>query len=202
MKKRSPKSQQEPILRSLLINKYQADPKGFHSYLPEVAQELEQLLPSHRRSSYRSALTEQERERLQKALPQLLDKKELSSEKAIQALEWCATLIQDGGLPAEVNRRTLLSLLHRVTGIPISMIRKATRIPVQEGEAAKEMALLHGVHLHLTWNDHLVAISVSPTKLKERSKALKFVGIAKDTASDVAQCHDAYLVKGISNATA
>lgn len=201
MKKRSTKSQQESILRSLL-NKYQVDPEGFRSYLPEVAQEFEQLFPYLRRGSPCSALTEQERERLQKALPQLLDKKALSSEKAIQALESCATLIQDGSLPAQVDRQTLLSLLHQVIGIPISKIGKATRIPVQEGEAVKEMALLRGVHLHLSWNDRLVAISISPTKLKERSKALKFVGIAKDTAFDVAQRHDAYLAQGISNATA
>lgn len=201
MKKRSLKSEQEFILRSLL-NKYQADSEGFRSYLPEVAQKVQQLLPFRRRSSPRSALTEQERERLQKALAQLLDKKRLPLEKAIEALESCATLIQDGSLPAEVNRRALLSLLQQVIGIPLSNIGKTTQIPVQDGEVVKEMALLHGVHLHLTWNDRLVAISVSPTKLKERSKALKFVGIAKDAASDVAQCHDAYLVKRISNATA
>lgn len=201
MKKRSPKNKYEPIMRSLL-NKYQTDPEGFRSYLPEVAQELGQLLPSHRRSSLRSALTEQERDRLLKSLSQLLDKKELSSEKAIKALEYCATLVQDGSLPIELNRQILLSLLHRVIGIPISKIGKATQIPVQEGETVKETALLRGVHLHLTWNDRLVSISISPTKLKERSKALKFVGIAKDTATDVAQCHDAYLTQGVSNATA
>jgi len=201
MKKRSPKSQEEPILRSLL-NKYQADPEGFRSYLPEVAQELEQLLPSRRRSSPRSALTEQERERLEKALAQLLDKKRLSSEEAIQALESYATLIQDGRLFSEVSRQTLLSLFHQATGVPLSKIKKATRIPLRDGEAVKEIALLRGVHLNLTWNDHLVAITVSPAKLKERSEALKFVGIAKDTISDVAQRHDAYLAEELSDAAA
>ncbi len=201
MKEHSPKSRQESILRALL-NKYQVDPERFHSYLPEVAQELEQLSPSRRRNSHRSALTELERERLHKALFQLLNKKELPSEEAIQALEYCVTLIQDESLPSELNRQTLLSLLHQAIGLPLSKIRKTTRIPVHEGEAVKEVALLRGVHLHLTWNDRLVAISISPAKLKERSKALKFVGIAKDSASDVAQCHDAYLAEGILNAIA
>jgi hypothetical protein len=199
MKKRSPRNQQDFILQAML-NKYQADPEGFQSYLPEVAQELEQLSPSQRRSSHRSALTELERERLQQALLELLNKKELASEELIQALEYCATLIQDGSLPFKVNRQTLLSLLHQAIGMPLSKIRKATRIPMREGEAVKEVAILSGVHLHLTWNDRLVAISVSPTKLKKHSKALKFVGIAKDTASDVAQSHDAYLAEGIFNA--
>ena len=197
MKEHSPKSR-ESILNALL-NKYQADPEGFHSYLPEVAQELEQLFPSRRRNSHRSALTELERERLHKVLLQLFSEKTLSSEKAIQALEYCATLIQDESLPPEVDRKILLSLLHQATGIPFSKVKKATKIPVREGKAIKGVAFLRGVYLHLTWNDRLIAISISPAKLKERSKALKFVGIAKDTASDVAQNHDAYLAKEFAN---
>jgi hypothetical protein len=200
MKRHSPKSQQDFILQALL-NKYQVDGEGFRSYLPEVAQELRQFLPSQPKER-RSVLTELERERLRKALFHLLDEKNLSTEKAIQTLEYCATFIQDGSLPSKVERQTFLSLLHQATGISLSKIKKNTRIPVRDGEAVKEVALLRGVHLHLTWNDRLVAISVSPTKLKERSKALKFVGIAKDTASDVAQHHDAYLAEGISNAIA
>jgi hypothetical protein len=93
----------------------------------------------------------------------------------------------------------LLSLLHQATGILFSKVKKATKIPIREGKAIKEVAILRGVYLHLTWNDRLVAISISPAKLKERSKALKFVGIAKDTASDVAQNHDAYLAKEFAN---
>ena len=197
MKKRSPKSQQEPILRSLL-NKYQADPEGFRSYLPEVAQELERLLPSRTRKSHTSVLTELERERLCKALLQLLDGRSLSSEEAIQALEYSATLVQDESLPYEVDRNTLLTLFHQATSIPFSKVKKTTRIPVREGEAIKEVAILRGVYLHLTWNDRLVAISVFPAKLKERSRAFKLVEIAKDTASDVSQRHDVYLTEGSS----
>jgi hypothetical protein len=198
MKRRPSKSRQESIL-NLLINKYQGDPEGFSSYLPEVTRELELLFPSQHRGSLRSALTDQERERLQKALLRLLDEEEPSREKSLQALEYCATLIQDESLPFEVGRKMLLDLLHQVTGIPFSKVKKATKIPVREGEVIKEVALLHGVYLHLTWDDRLVAISISPAKLKERSKALKFVGIAKDTASDVAQNHDAYLAKEFAN---
>ena len=83
MKKRSTKSEQESILRSLL-NKYQADPEGFRSYLPEVAQELEQLLPSRGKSSPHSALTEQERERLRRAL---LDYCERDTKAMVQVLD-------------------------------------------------------------------------------------------------------------------
>jgi len=198
LKEHFSRSQQDHVLQ-ILINKYQADPRRFRSYFPEVAQELEQFLPSQAKKSHSSSLTGLEREHLCKALLQLLGEKKLSPEKAIQALEYCATLIQDETLPPEVDRRVLLGLLHQATGIPLSKIKKAIKIPVHEGEAVKEVALLRGVHLHLTWNDCLIAISTFPTKLKERSRALKFVGIAKDTASDVAQNHDAYLAKEFAN---
>lgn len=199
MKKRSPKNQHESILQALR-NKKQADPEMFRAYLPEIAQELEQLFPSQRRSSLPPALTEQERERLRQSLFQLLSKKELPAAEAIQALEYCATFIQDRSLPDEITRQTLLSLFHQAIDIPLSKIEKATSIPVGQGEEVKMVAPLCGVHLHLTWNDRLVAISVSPAKLKKRSKALKLVGIAKDTAPDVAQRHDAYLAEAIRNA--
>lgn len=198
MKEGLPGSQDESILH-LLMNKYHVDPRGFESYLPEVAHELRGLLPSRSLTTHRSAVTEQERDRLQKTLAQLLSAKEVSKEGAIQALECCVTLIQDGCLPTEVDRRTLLGLLHRIIGGPITKMTKATEIAVWGGEAVKEMSLLRGVRLRLAWNDRLVAISVSPTKLKERSGALRFVGIAKDTVCDVAEHLDSYLAKEISS---
>ena len=194
MKKRFRNASQEPIWQALL-RKYQLDQERFRSYLPEVAQELDQLFPSRRKRSHRSVLTEPERERRQKALLQLLNEKELSREDAIQALGHCATLIQDENLPTDMDRKTLLSLLHHAASISVSKITKTIKIAVGEGVEVKEVALLRGIHLHLTWSDDLVAISVSPTKFKERSKGLKFVGIGKDTASDVAQRHNDYLAE-------
>lgn len=198
MKERFRKKQQDSIWQAL-FNKYRADPKGFRSYLPEIAQELEQLLPPRVKRSHPFGLTELERERLCTALLQLLGENALSSEKAIHALEYCATLIQDESLPPEVDRKILLNILHQAAGIPLSKVKKAIKIPVREGKAIKEVPLLRGVHLHLTWNDCLVAITIFPAKLKERSRALKFVGIASDTAFDVAQNHDAYLAKEFAN---
>lgn len=199
MRERRQEGQQRVIL-SLLLRKYRADPEKFRSYLPEVAQELEQLLPKRRGTNRGSVLTEPERERLQRTLFQLVKKKQLSREDAIRALEYCGTLIRDASLPSELGRDVVLDILRRATGIPLSKTKKAARIPVREGEPTKEVAVLRGVHLHLTWNDRLVAISISPGKVKERSKALRFVGIAKDIAADVAQRHDAYLAEAICNA--
>lgn len=194
MKGRFTTSRLEPIWEALL-NKYYADPGGFRDYLPEVARELERLSPSQREES-RSVLTDMERERYTKAVIQLVKEKELSAANAIQALEYCATLVRDESLPFEITRDDLLGLIRKAAGIPVSKVERATTIPVCEAKAVREIALLRGVRLHLTWDDRLVAISIFPAKAKERSKALKFVGITKDSASDVALRHDVYLAEG------
>lgn len=194
MKEHFQKSQPDYILQNL-INKFQVDPQGFRAYLPEIAQALEQSLPARTRRNHASELTELERKRLREGFVQLLNGKKLSSTEAIQALEYCATLIQDESLPTNVERKTLLDLIYQAKGTHVSKVERKTKIPVGEGDAIKEIAILRGVYLELTWNDRLVAISISPGKLKERSKALRFVGIAQDTASDVSQRHDAYLAK-------
>ncbi|MEK7354634.1 MAG: hypothetical protein AABZ77_09040 [Chloroflexota bacterium] len=194
MKEHFRKSQTDSILQNL-VNKFRVDPQGFRSYLPEVAQELEQVLPARTKKSYTSELTELERKRSCESLCELLSRKRLSPVEAIQALEYCATLIQDESLPQVIDRKTLLSLLGQVVGTPISKMKKNNKIAVHDGEIAKEMAILRGVYLELTWNDRLVAISIFPNKFKERSRALKLVGIAEDSASDVSERHDAYLAK-------
>lgn len=196
MKEYLRKNQKDSILESL-INKYRIDPEGFRSYLPEVTQELEKFLPRQKSSGHSTTLTEPERDSLHKALIQLLDKGNLSTTEAIHALEYCATLVQDESLPGNVDRKVLLSLLRQAVGTSLSNFERNSTIQVTQGEAVKEVAVLRGTHLHLTWNDRLVAISIFPEKSKERSSALKFVGLAQDTAADVSQRHDIYLAEVI-----
>lgn len=195
------REQRERILNSLL-NKFRTDPEGFCSYLPDVAKELEQSFAPHRKGQHSSNLTELERERLVKALLVLLGKMDLSKEEAVRGLEYCATLIQDRNLPPEVQRSTLLRFYQQAAGTSLSSVMKSLRFDMAAGQEAKEIALLRGVHLHLTWDDKLVAMSVRPEKAKERSKALNFVGLWSDSASDVALHHDSYLVEGVRNANA
>ena len=195
MKKHPQKSQGDYIL-DILINKYRADPDRFLSYLPELTQEIEGKLPSISKKSHTSTLTEIERERLCKLLLEVPKDKSVTEKQAIQALEYCATLIQDESLPDEIDRKTLLRFAHSVVGTPISKIKKATEITVGDGEATKTIAILRGVYLRLTWNDLLVAISISPTKSKERSEALRFVGIGKDASPDISLQHNFHFSEG------
>lgn len=200
MRTRTAKSWRQSIL-DMIKTSFETQPERVRSCFPELAQELEKYFPSRRKNSYRSSLTEPERERLLRALKELLSKGDLSREQAGQTLEYCATLVQDGTLPIDVERKVLLTLLHQLVGTALSSMKRMTRFEVGSGEVAKEVAILRGVHLHLTWNDRLVAISVSPAKFKERSKALKFVGIAKDAAPDVALHHDVYLAEVFGDAS-
>ena len=196
MKKRCEKNQRDYVLH-ILVNKYRADQDRFRSYLPELTQEIEDKLSSVGKKSHTSTLTEIERGRLCELLRKIPRDKSVTGKQAIQALEYSATLIQDESLRDEIDRKTLLSFVHSVVGTPISKIKKRTEITVRNGEATKTIAILRGVYLHLTWNDLLVAVSILPTKSKERSEALRFVGIAKDVVPSIAQQHNSSFSGGI-----
>lgn len=186
MKEHSRKNQRDYVLQ-VLINKYRVDPDGFRSYLPEITQQIEMVVSSPIKRSHVSTLTELERERLCKALLQIPKDKKASKHEAIQALEYCATLMQDESLPDEIDRGVVLGLIQNAAGAPVSKIKKTTKIAVSNREATKTLAILRGIYLHLTWNDQLVAISFYPWKSRERSEAMKFVGIDKEREHNASQ---------------
>ncbi|MBI4333292.1 MAG: hypothetical protein HY673_18665 [Chloroflexi bacterium] len=192
------RSDRESSILAAILNTYKVDPKRFRKYLPEIAQQLGQHPASRAGEDHRSILTRLERERLTNSLTELLSKKERTREKAIRALEYCATLIRDETLPDRVGRKTLIELLRLATNTNIGKITKNTGIDIRQGEEAGEIAILRGIHVHLTWNDRLVAVSFIPSKMKEAAKAMRLVGIARDQASDVAARHDYYLTEGVS----
>ena len=196
MKEYSRKDRRDHILH-ILANKYQTNPERFRSYLPELMPEIEDRFLSLCKKGHISTLTEIERQRLCELLLKLPRDKSVTEEQAIQALGYCATLIQDENLPNEIDRKTILTFLHRVVGTPLSRISKITEKSVGNGKAVKTIAVLRGVYLHLTWNDLLVAFSISPTKFTERSEALRFVGIGQDSLADVSRQHDQYFSESI-----
>jgi hypothetical protein len=196
MKTYSHKDKRDNILH-ILVNKYQIDPERFRSYLPELIPEIEDRFHSFNKKGHISTLTEIERERLCKLLLKLPRDKSITEEQAIQALGYCATLIQDENLPNEIDRKTILTFLHRAIGTPLSKIDKITEKSIGNRKAVKTIAVLRGVYLHLTWDDLLAAISISPTKFKERSEALRFVGIGQDSLADVSRQHNHYFGESV-----
>ena len=61
------------------------------------------------------------------------------------------------------------------------------------------MPVVRGVDLHLTWEFKLVKVTMDPHQWRLRSQALGIIGIGKDTAPDVAENHDDYLVDAFQN---
>lgn len=169
------------IVFKILINKYQLNPEVLRSCLPEIIPEIEKLVSSNRRIDA-SGLTEIERERLYSFLSDTPKDDSVTKDEATRALEYCATLIRDESLPNDIDRRIILKYLHNVINTPLSDIEKISKINVSDGIEAKKVAVLRGVYLHLTWNDKLIAISISPTKMKERPQAMRFVGIDKNNS--------------------
>ncbi len=185
----------------LLFSKYQTDPGGFRSYLPEVAELLDALHPPRRSLKSPFGLTERERTHHQAALRRMLEKLEdgpIITEEAIRGLEHCATLIQDDSLPEEVGHETLVSLLKAGIGKSPGTFKSVRTVAVGDGGGRVVMSsvsLVRGVMINLDRNMSLVTVTITPRKVRERRQLLGFVGIGHDTAPDVALRHDDYLVE-------
>lgn len=199
----------KPPLKDLLLDKYRADPQGFRRYLPEVAQALDAMLPPSRRIRSPFGLTEHERTHRQKSLSQLLkrlDDGTITPEEAVRGLEHCATLIEDDSLPREATHETLVRMVRVTTGKSPGSVKKSTTVPVgevreEEKETLKHIPLVRGVLLDLTEDMRLISVSIYPHKIRERRKALRLIGIARDFKPDVAQHHDGYLAEISPHAT-
>jgi len=190
-----------PLLDLLLV-KYRSDPNRFRDFLPEVAQELDVIAPESRGSRSPFGLTERERAARQEALRKVLEHLEQGSfprEEAVLGLEHCAVLIQDDSLPPEVGYDTLVRLLRTAIGKSPGSIKVVTTFPVQEGQEGKianRTSPVRGVTLNLAWDMRLVSVTITPGKVQERRKALRFVGIGRDADPEVAREHDKYLALG------
>lgn len=194
MKNKVRKSQ----LWSILTAKYTADPEGFRSYLPEIADMIEPR-PSRRWSRSPFGLTKHERTHHLEGLRKILQNMEsgaISKEEAVLGLEHCAALIEDDSLPSDVDYKTLKRLLQAAIGKTPGSFKQNAEVPilpVQGDEIVFRIPLVRGVILSLTRERRLARVEITPRKVQERQHGLAFVGIARDTASDVAQRHDDYL---------
>lgn len=196
----------KPQFLESLLAKYRADPERFRAYLPEVAQTLDAMYPALRSPRSPFGLTEQERAYRRQALRRILEHLEqghVLPEEAGKGLEHCATLIDDDSLPPDVSQDTLARLLRAAIGKSPGSVKANTTIPMldsQEDKVVNRISVVRGVVLNLTWDMRLVSITITPRKFKERHKALRFVGAARDVASDVALRHDDHLAAGVPHA--
>ena len=195
------KNQSEKRLGDLLLAKYQADPEGFRSYLPEVAQLLDPVRPPQGSPRSPSGLTARERAHhinVLRGVLEKLSKDSIPPQEAVRGLEHCATVIQDDSLPEEVRYQVLVSLVKAAIGKSPGSFKSTQIVPVPGGgkrEVMNHVPVVRGAVLDLDRDMRLTSITITPSKVRERRKLLGFVGSGRDTDPEVALRHDEYLAK-------
>jgi hypothetical protein len=166
---------------------YRSKPDEFTANLPEIARWFDESYPPYDQQPYKPkspfGLTEHERQirvlSLERTLRELTEA-DISVEQATQALEDVATLIIDDSLPDDIDHEALVKLLKARIGVPLHTITAENEfgIPGMEKEpVSRTCSVVRGVELALTWDNRLIRVRVHPTKIRERSKALSFVGV-------------------------
>jgi hypothetical protein len=113
----------------------------------------------------------------------------LPTEEAYRALELAAALREH----AAGHKTALLKMMEEVLGLSLDS-PKPIKLTVVKGKPEHHtFNLVLGVTLSLAWDGALLAITLNPEEYQRRKRALSFVGMASDTATDVAENHDKYL---------
>jgi hypothetical protein len=196
-------SKEKDNLVQKLLDVYQADPARLRKALPEVAETLDRFLSQellHTGGETPFGLTDRGRALRKEALESVLKKsKSLTKEEAIRGLEHGAALLIDDFSPGYPPGQELLRLVRKGTGLQPRKEGRPVEKVVREGEASRMVSVVKGMELHLTWDLKLVRVVMDPRHWRQRSQALSFIGIGSDTATDVAERHDDYLVDAIQN---
>ena len=190
-------------LAQRVLEAHQRDPELLRRILPEVASLLDGLQPPRQIRQVNQSpfgLTERERNFHKEALESIFRRsKTLTQADAIKGLEHGANLLVDDFTPGYPSRQELLKLARKATGIQPRKRGGPIEEIVREGESSRIVPVVRGVDLHLTWEFKLVKVTMDPRQWRLRSQALSIIGIGKDTALDVAENHDDYLVDAFEN---
>ena len=197
-------SKDKDLLTQKVLDVHQADPARLRRALPEIADLLDGLGPS---SVYQqtniglTGMTARERAYHQESLANMLRRyKSLTKEAAVEGLEHAANLLVDGFSPGYPSRQEVLRLVRKATGIQPRKEGKPLEKVVGEGNPSRVVPVVMGIDLHLTWDYKLVKVAMEPQRWRLRSQAISIIGIGQDTADDVAELHDDYLVDAYQNA--
>ena len=190
-------------LAQRILDVYRNDTDRIRKALPEIADLLDEYLaPGPVRAGNASpfGLTERERAFHSEALESILQRsKSLTSAEALAGLEHGANLLTDDFTPGYPSRQELLKLVRKATGIQPRKTGKPVEKVVREGESSRRVPVVRGVDLHLNWDFKLIKVTMDPNQWRLRSQALSIIGIGKETAADVAENHDDYLMDAFQN---
>ena len=190
-------------LLELLISRYKGEPDKFRSFLPEIADRLDVMLPGRRAKRNPFSLTEGERSRRLASFREGLTKKgsgSLTKEEAIETLQDYAALLEDDGVPDEFDFDKRLMVLKAALGKGPGSFKSPTTVeilPSSQESIVSRASLVRGVVLQLTWDLRLLSVTISPQRFRDRKRIVAFVGAGQDSASDVARRHDEYFVETI-----
>jgi hypothetical protein len=113
----------------------------------------------------------------------------LPPEEGRRALALAAALREH----ASPYKQTLLEIVERIIALPLDS-PEPQKVTLVKGKTAHHtFELVRGVTLSLAWDGQLVGIELDAEEYQRRKRALSFVGMASDTATDVAENHDKYL---------
>jgi hypothetical protein len=188
-------------LVQLLTARYQSEPAKFRSYLPEIAQLLDRIMPPRPKRLSPFTLTDHERSRRLVSLESALlglGQSGLTKEDAVRALEDYAVLLEDDRVPEKFDFEKRIGVFKVLFGKSPGSFKAQTTLlidPDSKERAVNSIALVRGVVLDLSWDMKLLKVHVSPQRFRERKKLLSFVGIGYDSASDVASRHDEYFAE-------
>ena len=192
-------STQERRLIELLQAKYRKDPKGLQEFLPGAVELLPEV--AHRQRAARSpfGLTEHEVDFHRRGLSEAMDTLAhggISAAEAAKALQHCANLIRDDNLDVAIGYEVIKGLVTAAIGKSPGSYKTNTTVLTAQGRAdtiVEQVSAIRGVHLDLDREGRLISVSVSPKKMAERRRIMKFVGSGWDPNPDVAARHDDYL---------
>ena len=190
-------------LAQMLLEVHQRDPGRLRKILPQVADLLEELIthaPVREGPQSPFGLTERGRNFHKEALENILSRfKSLAQAEAVAGLEHGASLLVDDFTPGYPPRQELLRLVRKATGIQPRKTGKSAETVVREGESSRTVPVVRGVDLHLTWEFKLIKVTMEPNQWRLRAQALSIMGIGRDSATDVAENHDDYLMDAFQN---
>ncbi len=177
-------------LLDAVLARYEQEPETIAKALPEAAQILRRLTPAHE-TPYQDPvhrLTEDEEERRLRSYREkvaLMKKggQALSKEAAVEALEDVAALTESSlSVAMELAPEDWAKLVRLVIGQTPSSVKRNTTFAVREtldGKPEKHVPVLRGVVLDLAGDRRLLSVTVTPRKVQDGQRLMRFVGIGR-----------------------
>ena len=179
------KSDIKAILQATLAF-HRGNPTLLSQDMPNVAKTLDNAFPCPAEETPRNraphGLTEHERQNRVRELEQAiktLGKGLLSQDGALRAVEDSLVLAREWSLPQRASHKILTRLVEAALAKPLKAFDVDSVVEIRGREREPVLAtdpIVRGVECSLTWDHRVIRVSVYPAHIRERLKAMAFVG--------------------------